>query len=153
MLFGSDFDDDDWNQFYNFGFRCVQEFLRDGLVQAENQEYKRKALVKEIEGKGGDGEVTTWMTDWVENKRTSEFGYSDDTGISEKELYSQFVKDNIDIANAWELKRFRTSFFSFIVNSPSYEYNEYLAAKGDSISNRRWLIGAAGQQERHIKIT
>ena len=153
MLFGSDFNDDDWNQFYNFGFRCVQEFLRDGLVQAENQEYKRKALVKEIEGKGGDGEVTSWMLDWVENKRKVEFGYSDETGISESILYTQFSRENIEILNAWELKRFRTSFFAFIVNSSSYEYNEHLASKGDSLSNRRWLVGAAGQQERHIKIT
>ena len=28
-----------------------------------------------------------------------------------------------------------------------------LAANGDTITKRRWLLGAAGQQERHIKIT
>jgi len=153
MLFGSGFDDEDWNQFFNFGFRCVQEFLRDGLIQAENQEYKTKALVKEIEGTGGDGEVTAWMVDWVENKRTSEFGYSDETGISENDLYSLFSKDNTIHQIAWDIKRFRTSFFAFIVNSPKLEYNEHLSANGDTITKRRWLLGAAGQQERHIKIT
>jgi hypothetical protein len=153
MLFGSGFDDEDWNQFYNFGFRCVQEFLRDGLIQAENQEYKTKALVKEIEGTGGDGEVTAWMVDWVENKRTSEFGYSDETGISENDLYSLFSKDNTIQQFNWDIKRFRTSFFAFIVNTPKLEYNEHLAANGDTITKRRWLLGAAGQQERHIKIT
>lgn len=153
MLFGADFNDEDWNQFYNFGFRCVQEFLRDGLIQAENQEYKKKALVKEIEGAGGDGDVTTWMMEWIETKRTSADGYSNETGISEEDLYSQFARENIDIQSAWDAKRFRKSFFAFISNSPSYEYNEHLSSKGDSLSNRRWLVGSAGEQKRHIKIT
>jgi len=152
MLF-DDFDDDDWDKFYNFGFRCVQEFLRDGLVQADNQNYKQKSLIKTTEGDGGDGEVTAWMMEWVANKRTSEFGYSDDKGISEEKLYSQFIKDNYDIQSSWDKKRFRISFFEFINSSVAYEYNEHQASKGDSISHRRWLVGAAGKQERHIKIT
>ena len=66
---------------------------------------------------------------------------------------SLFVSENLEHQNNWDIKRFRTAFFSFIGNSPEYEYNEHLSSKGDSLSNRRWLVGAAGQQKRHIKIT
>ena len=112
MLFeGRNWNDDDWNQFYNFGFRCIQEFQRDGLVEAENQEYKKKAIIKEVEGRGGDGGVSDWMMDWVQNRRTPENGYSDETGISEKDLHSLFLQENLEYADAWDSKRFRSQFF------------------------------------------
>ena len=43
MLF-SDFTETDWNDFYNYGFQCVQQFLRDGLVQSSHNSYEYKRI-------------------------------------------------------------------------------------------------------------
>jgi hypothetical protein len=55
--------DDDWNLFYNFGFQCVQEYLKNGLSSPERTTYKRKQLVHIM----GD-ETHNWITLWIEEE-------------------------------------------------------------------------------------
>ena len=60
-LFGYEFTDVDWNQFYTYGFRCVQEYLKKGLVESSNENHLKKSRKVSIEGIDGDGVVTSWM--------------------------------------------------------------------------------------------
>ena len=62
-LIDNDFTDNDWIQFYNFGFRCIQEFLTKGVVETEKSNYERKQYITKLEGNG----VNDGVVDWIEN--------------------------------------------------------------------------------------
>ena len=48
------FSDSDWDDFYNFGFGCVKEYLRDDSVESPRNKYDLKATKTSIEGIDGD---------------------------------------------------------------------------------------------------
>ena len=152
MLFEEDFTASDWNQFFTYGFKCIQEFFKKGLIQSESSNYEVKARKVAVEGQGGDGVVTQWMQDWIDNESKN---YPD--GISARELYSKFCHDNLlyipEGEGDWNMKKFDTGFFDYVDLHPDYEFNKHLSKKGKSKSARRWLQGARGQQEPHIIIT
>lgn len=143
MLFDN-FSQDDWNDFYNFGFECVQDYLKNGLVQADTSDYFLKALRLKVEGVEGDGTVTSWMNDWIINRREE---------ITEEDLYSLFSDDHPIESYSWDSKRFHKGFFDFVSEHPDYGYNEHLSHKGDKKSDRRHLVGKRGQQKPQIVIT
>lgn len=143
MLFDN-FSQDDWNDFYNFGFECVQDYLKNGLVQADTSDYFLKALRLKVEGVEGDGTVTSWMNDWIINRREE---------ITEEDLYSLFSDDHPIESYSWDSKRFHKGFFDFVSEHPYYGYNEHLSHKGDKKSDRRHLVGKRGQQKPQIVIT
>ena len=68
-LVGTDFNEKDWNKFFNYGFYCIQKYLRQGLVQQSLNSYMRKNLVSVIEGVEGNGEVLDWMEEWISTTR------------------------------------------------------------------------------------
>jgi len=142
----------DWNQFYSYGFRCVQEYFQKGLVESPNNTYAKKLLNLTIEGVGGSGEVTRWMEDWCKKERLEKNYHFD--GISELKLYKKFISENNELDPAiWDVKKFRESFWTFIDMKPEYDYNPDNAKKGRTLTDRRWLKGSAGSQERWYKIT
>ena len=155
MLF-QDFNEQDWNDFYNYGFRCVQDYFRYGLVQSSKQSFHLKALRVEIEGANGDGVATDWIAAWINEKRVAG-GYDKGDGISAKKLWLQFAMANDDAleqsGGVWNERRFNKAVWAFVDGTDGLHYNEHLAKQGNTMSNRRWLVGKAGKQEAHIKIT
>ena len=151
-LFTVSFTDKDWNQFYTYGFKCLQEYFQNGLIESPNQTHMDKTIKMEIEGADGDGSITDWMDGWCKNERL-ENNYNSD-GIAESELYNKFISENEDLDPAiWDVQKFRESFWTFIDLKPEYDYNPQRAKQGKTLTKRRWLKGSAGNQERWYKIT
>ena len=152
-----DFDTSDWDDFYNYGFKCIQEFLTNGLREAANQNYELKSLIRKVEGRSDDGFVTKWMTEWVKTTRL-ENDYHKSNGISEAKLFLQFQNDIPELASSipggWDRKRFSLAFWHFIQEMKGYHFNEQLSYKGNSKSDRRLQItDTSGKQVPHIRIT
>ncbi len=155
LLFSWDKDSEEWNHFYNFGFRCIQEYLQKGLVKTSNKSYLVKSIQLEIEGVDGDGQGTSWLNNWIKTTRLSGNYHID--GISEEQLYSDFTKDNFniipDVGGVWSEKFFSRSVWILVERSEGYQYNKHLSGKGNTKSDRRWQKGSVGQQIPWIKIT
>jgi hypothetical protein len=150
-LLTDSFTDKDWNQFYTYGFNCLQEYFQKGLKESLNQSHMNKAIKIEIEGTDGDGSITNWMENWCKEERLNNNYHID--GIEESKLYKQFIDENSDLDNTvWEEKRFRKCFFQYIDLKPEYEYNPQNARKGKTLTKRRWLKGSVGNQVSWIKI-
>jgi hypothetical protein len=151
-LFTGSFSEKDWNQFYTFGFKCLQEYFQKGLIESPNQTHMDKTLRLEIEGAEGDGSITDWMEGWCQKERL-ENNYNTD-GIAEKELYEKFISENEDLdSSIWDVKMFRESFWKFIDLKPEYDYNPQFSKNGKTQTQRRWMKGSAGSQERWYMIT
>ena len=85
MMFNRSFDQSDWNAFDNYGFACVQEYLRDGLVESDMSTYELKTIKATVEGSEGSGAFTAWFDEWVRFTRlSSNFNVGD--GISLDDL-------------------------------------------------------------------
>jgi hypothetical protein len=156
MMFDRDFDQSDWNDFYNYGFRCVQEYLRDGLVQSDVSAYELKTIKATVEGSEGSGAFTAWFDDWVRVDRLKG-GFNSGDGISLDDLWSSFRRNyplEIDEeGGSWDKKRFDNAIWEFTSQTKGYAYNGHLSHKGDNKSSRRWQRGPAGEQTPHIRIT
>ena len=48
---------------------------------------------------------------------------------------------------------FRESFFKFVDLKPEYDYNPQFSKNGRTLTQRRWMKGSAGSQERWYRIT
>ena len=155
LLFSWDKGSVEWNHFYNFGFRCIQEYLQKGLVKTSNKSYLTKSIQLEVEGEDGDSQGTTWLNKWIKKTRLSGNYHVD--GISEKQLYSDFTKDNIniipDVGGVWTEKFFSQSVWTLVELTDGYHYNRHLSKKGKTKSNRRWQKGSVNNQIPWIKIT
>jgi|ETNmetMinimDraft_13_1059891.scaffolds.fasta_scaffold05672_2 hypothetical protein len=144
LLFDDNFNQDDWDDFYNFGFRCVQDYFKHGLVQADTSNYFLKALRLKVEGVDGDGTVTGWMNDWILTRNEE---------IFDIDLYDLFIAENPMESLSWDSKRFSNQFFKFVMEHPDYDYNAHLSHKGDSKTQRRQQLGKRDQQQPHIVVT
>jgi len=154
MLFEDDFTEKDWNQFFSFGFKCIQQYFQEGLVQSEHSNYETKARKVAIEGQGGDGTVANWMENWCEEERVKGNWHME--GIYEEDLLLNFAKDNpeeLPPMGVWNNKHFQQKFFEFVDLHPDYDYNPQNASKGKGKSARRWKKGTAGNQKPAIKVT
>ena len=155
LLFSDDFTDDDWNQFYTYGFRCVQEYLKNNLVESSNQNHLVKSRKMEVEGYDGDGQVTQWMEDWLVTDRIQ--GKYHETGISVGELYKTFSHDNLHYTpeggGDWDFRKFDKGFFDYVMLHPDYDYNAHYSSRGNKKSDRRWKGGTAGNQNGFAKVT
>jgi hypothetical protein len=148
---GDEFDKSDWNHFYNYGFHCVQRYLKEGLIARGNSQYKIKALTQSIEGTGSSGEVVSWIDNWIRTTR-AENGYNS-TGITVDDFHAAFATDYPDLANKWSASKLHDAVFQYVSASDAYEYNAERAHKGNTKSSRRIRIGARGEQKDMIKIT
>jgi hypothetical protein len=144
-LFGQDWSKDDWLDFYNFGFKCIEEYLSKGVVQNPHSNYKRKQLVAQIEGVGINDGVCEWIINYVENDESSF-----KVGVEYKKIYSDFTGDfEEDVLEKWESTRFKKCLFE-ICKDKKWLYNPHKT--GDTLSSRRWLIGSKGNQVEKIRI-
>ena len=155
MLFNN-FDEKDWNEFYNYGFNCVQEYLKDGLVESPHSDIERKVLKATIEGASGDGAITGFIEEWIKSDRLANKYHKGD-GISEDAFYEEFAREypsyTIEQGGLWDKQRINTAVFQYAMGSKSMDYNPHLANKGDSKSQRRWKRGSAGQQKVCFRLT
>lgn len=156
LLFDDSFDENDWNDFYSYGFKCVQQYFNEGLVESPNNKYDLKATKATVEGLDGDGTFTDWLDEWIKCDRIADELYKDD-GISVKELYQTFIRSNPlqhpDANGIWDERRFDQGLWDFISAIEGYHYNKHLAKRGDTKSSRRWQRGSAGDQQNHIRMT
>jgi hypothetical protein len=130
-------DDPQWNYFYNFGFRCVQEFLKHGLFQPERTDYKRKQLLKSI----GDDDVIIWVENWlkVESPKLEE-----EEGVKLDDLFLDF---NLDYASKNYTKRKFKKHLKEIAETYDYEWN-----KGKKLNDNRWQRTVNKQTEEYILV-
>ena len=142
LLFKDGFNDDEWNKFYNFGFKCVQEYLKNGLKQSSSSAYLTKSIKLEIEGTDGTGQGTEWLINWIKNDRL--VGDYHTNGISEEELYSEFKKTNLELTDEvgglWSMKFFSQALWTLVSKTKGQYYNKHLASKGNTKTKRRWLM-------------
>ena len=144
-LIDKDFTDNDWIQFYNFGFRCIREFLKKGVIETEKSNYQRKQFIAKIEGEGtNDGVV-----DWVEN-----YIISNETKFRDKviwnDIYLDFTKDfEIDVTENWKSTRLKQAVYDICLNK-GWKYNPHKIGK--TLSSKRWKSGPKGMQVDCVKI-
>jgi hypothetical protein len=156
-LFDWEKDSIEWNNFYNYGFRCIQEYLQKGLVRTSNKSYITKSIQLAVEG-DGDGQGTSWLNRWIKTTRLS--GNYHVTGIPEKQLYSDFTKDNInlipDVGGVWSEKFFSQAVWDLVELTEGYHYNRHRSKLGNRKGDRRWQMRPKGTVEKQtpwIKIT
>ena len=157
LLFDWDTGHDEWNKFFNFGFKCVQDYLKKGLVASTNKSYLKKSIKLLVEGIDGSGQGTEWLENWIETDRLK--GDFHINGISEKELYSRFVHDNSELveemSGVWSFKFFSQAVWDLVDNTKGWFYNQHKAKIGNSKTHRRWLMYNSDKtkQERFVRIT
>ena len=95
MLY-DDFDEDDWNEFYNFGFNAVQKYFKNGLIETENSDFQLKVVRASVEGSGGDGIVTGWIDNWIKKDRINYRMDLPKNAPSFDNLYSKLSEENED---------------------------------------------------------
>lgn len=152
LLQGWQSDDAEWDKFYNYGFECLREYLRDGLYQPPMDNYEMKAIRATIEGASGDGSAVQWIDEWIQSDRL-QGGYHKGDGIAIRDLYDAFCEGNPEIIDLWDFKRFDKALWQFCDSADYLHYNGHLAAKGNTKSSRRWRRGGVGEQRDHIRIT
>ena len=157
LLFSPTMSNKEWNKFYNYGFLCIQEYLKLGLKASANSTYLTKSIKLQVEGKDGDGSGTEWLMNWITNDRlTNDFHK---TGISEEDLFLLFCKDNLelteDMGGVWDRKFFNSAVFRLVDKTKGWYYNKHCASKGNTKTNRRWLQldKKTKKQVRFLKIT
>ena len=154
LLFEHDFTDKDWNEFYNFGFKCVQEFLKYGLIEADLGDLKNKMLRREIEGEEYTGEYD-WIVNWIENDRVKD-GADKLPGISTDDLYTKFRKDfTLHImsngGDSFYKKKFIQSVYK-VAEGTGYEYNGHKRHLGDTPTDRKHLKSNANGSPTYMVI-
>ena len=153
-LFDWDKDSDGWNKFYNFGFKCVQEYLKKRLVKSVSSSYQLKSLIAKVEGKGGDGQGTNWLINWVKKDR---FVLGENRAVSEDKLYDDFTLDNLNLIpqtkGKWDYKFFSNALWTLVNEMPDWNYNEHRSHKGNRKSDRRYQVGERDNQQPFIWIT
>ena len=149
QFFGYSFSDDDWLDFYNFGFRCVEEFLRKGVILNNRSNYRRKQLISQIEGAGINDGVCEWIQDYVVDNETN---FKSKDGIPFDNIYGDFTKHfEEDIIENWSSNRFKKSLFD-ICQEKKWNYNPHKSHRGSRLSDRRFLTGPKGQQIESVRI-
>ena len=92
MLFDSNWDEEEWNRFYDFGFRCVKMYLQQGFIKCSTKNFEMKQLIMKVEGTRDTGE-TLWIKEWIENDASIN-NNTMESSIGINELYDRFIKAN-----------------------------------------------------------
>jgi hypothetical protein len=149
MLFQRDFTDQDWNQFYMFGFRCVQLYLKDGLKKGSKGTYEEKRILTTCVPKSP--EVQQFFYDYVLNKRVA-YGHFED-GVADYALYALFTSQvGENIAKYWDITKFKKTLFSYVSQLEGYDWNPEKSHKGDTLKSRLVRVGSRDNQVSVIKI-
>ena len=144
-LIDNAFTENDWIQFYNFGFRCIREFLQKGVLQTEKSNYQRKQFVSQIEGDG----VNDGVVDWIEN-----YVLSNESKFKDKVIWTTMFDDfrndfEMDVTDKWNSTRLKQALWD-ICKHKGWKYNPHKI--GNTLSSVRWKTGPKGMQVESIKI-
>ena len=124
-----EFSDNDWIQFYNFGFRYIREFLSKGVVNSDKANYQRKQFISQIEGDG----VSDGVVDWIENYLKTNDKVSD--CVQFPKFFSDFENDfELDIVEKWNKQRIKTALWEICLQH-KWEYNPHKVGK--TLSSKR----------------
>ena len=146
----NDFSQDDWNQFYTFGFNCIQLFLREGLVNGAMGSYEEKQLATSV---ASEPEVQEWIRNYVMEQRV-QLNHHVNNGVADYALHLIFTND-IDptIAKYWGKTRLMKALYEYVSKLDGYHWNPHKANRGNTMSNRRFLVKEEdGVQKSYIKI-
>ena len=148
-FFGDDWDNTQWDNFYNYFFKCIQSYLKHGLLQSSLVTYKQRQVKSAIEGNQDIGFVE-WMDEWVKGKRL-QGNYHQLPGISFDTLYFMASEDLPDLP---KLDWFKDAVWRYCLER-KYEFNKHKASKGNSRSARRYRHGGVNgkNQVEHLVIT
>tara|TARA_R110000868_G_scaffold110644_2_gene299485 strand:- start:485 stop:2182 length:1698 start_codon:yes stop_codon:yes gene_type:complete len=143
----NDFSQDDWNQFYTFGFKCIQLFLREGLVDGAMGLYEEKQLATSV---ASEPEVQEWIRNYVMERRV-DLNHQVN-GVADYALHALFAGD-IDptIAKCWGKTRLMKALHEYVSKLDGYDWNPHKS--GNTMSDRRFLVKEDdGIQRPYIKI-
>ena len=148
LLFDTDFTKEDWNEFYHFGFRCVQLYLKDGLHKCNNDRQLVKGLIQKWEG--DDKGLVRHIIDVIETDKLPQLATK--PGLSQKEFHNKILKGVSDLVTKaqWngELAKFNKMVFD-ICKAMKFGYNEHNSHHGDTANKRKYIV----KGEQHIVIT
>lgn len=141
-----EFDSIDWNQFYNYGFKCIQEYLENGVIKNTHSNYLKKQLISQIEGDGVNDGVVEWFENYCKSYKVEL-----KQGKPLMDMYTDFDNHfDDDVISKWDSTRFNKSLFK-ICEWNKWEYNPH--KKGKTVSSKRWLHGPRGNQVPWVRIT
>ena len=146
----NDFSQDDWNQFYTFGFKCIQLFLREGLVNGAMGSYEEKQLATSV---ASEPEVQEWIRNYVMEQRV-QLNHHVNNGVADYALHLIFTND-IDptIAKYWDKTRLMKALYEYVSKLDGYDWNPHKANHGNTLSGRRFLVQEEdGVQKPYVKI-
>jgi hypothetical protein len=134
-LFGmeDDWSKTDWNDFYNFLFRCVQFYLKNGLVEDPNPNWKTSVRFGELYTKYGEVDVK-WGVKYMEIDRLSKKHYIEENCPFSFELFNHLKSDNPN--TRLDETRMKQMFYD-LCNMLGYEYNPSKSHNGDSPNKRK----------------
>lgn len=148
LLFDTDFTKDDWNEFYHFGFRCVQLYLKEGLHKCNTDRQLVKGLIQKWED--GDRGLVRYIMDVIENDKIPQLAVK--PGLSQKEFHKKILSGVNDLVTKaqWngELQKFNKMVFD-ICKAMKFGYNEHNSHHGDTPNKRKYIV----KGEQHIVIT
>jgi len=145
----NDFNQKDWNQFYTFGFKCIQLFLREGLVSGAMGSYEEKQLATSV---ASEPEVQEWIRSYVMERRVQLDHHVN--GVADYALHLIFTND-IDprITKYWDKTRLKKALYEYVSKLDGYDWNPHKANRGNTMSERRFLVQEEdGVQKSYIKI-
>ena len=140
-----EFNSEDWNEFFNYGFRCIEEYLQKGVIKNTHSNYLKKQIICQIEGDGVNDGVVNWIENYVRNNTNIQH-----EGVPFMSIYTDFDKDfDENIVDKWESSRFHKALFK-ICEWNKWDYNPHRI--GETQSQKRWLKGPKGNQVSWVKI-
>ena len=146
----NDFSQDDWNQFFTFGFKCIQLFLREGLVNGAMGSYEEKQLATSV---ASEPEVQEWIRNYVMEQRV-QLNHHVNNGVADYALHLIFTND-IDpmITKYWDKTRLMKALYEYVSKLDGYDWNPHKANRGNTMSDRRFLVQEEdGVQKPYVKI-
>jgi len=138
MMWEDDFSQSDWNLFYNFGFKCVQLFLNEGLHKCDISDQLIKGIVAKHEGDGTNDGVVEW---WIEMIETNQFKDIDVVaGIDRKIVKDRFMKDfrtDINTLYKWSDEVAFHKMVYGVTKDMKWGYNEHKSGNGKGLNKRK----------------
>ncbi len=149
-LFDCGWTEQDWIDFFNFGFQCISEYLFKGVIQNDHSNYKRKQVVAKIEGFGTNDGVVEYITKSIRDNISLGNGSIQTKGISLEDFYTEFEKTFDDhVIENWDQTRFNQAIWK-TCHEYKWIYNPHKTGK--TLSQKRWLVGKRNQQKPFVKI-
>ena len=132
-----------------FGFRCVQLYLREGLVKGSKGTYEEKRILTSCVPKSP--EVQQFFYDYVQENRVA-LGHNID-GVEDFALYALFTSQvGENIAKYWDITKFKKTLFSYVSQLEGYDWNPEKSHKGDTLKSRMVRRGGRDEQVSVIRI-